>query len=94
MVQQWILRGFYWTAVRHWEIAKYARDGKVIETIELPVQHPTMCTFGGENLDILYVSSGHIFLEKEQQKKQPLAGALFAIHGTGSTGLPEPFFAG
>ena len=62
--------GFYWTAhIRHWEIAKYARDGKVIETIELPVQHPTMCTFGGENLDILYVSSGRIFLEKEQQKK-------------------------
>ena len=87
--------GFYWAAhIRHWEIAKYAPDGTIIETIELPVQHPTMCTFGGKNLDILFVSSGTIFLRKERLAEQPLAGAVFAIHGTGAIGLPEAFFAG
>ncbi|HAA93420.1 MAG TPA: calcium-binding protein [Rhodospirillaceae bacterium] len=87
--------GYYWAAhIRHWAIAKYAPDGTVIETIELPVQHPTMCTFGGENLDTLYVTSGRVFLEDEELQEQPLAGALFAIHGTGATGLPETFFAG
>jgi hypothetical protein len=29
-----------------------------------------------------------------ERAAQPLAGALFAIHGLGVRGLPEPFFAG
>jgi L-arabinonolactonase len=87
--------GFYWSAhIRHWTIAKYAPDGTIVETIELPVQHPTMPTFGGPDLETLYVSSATLFLEEEDRAKQPLAGALFAVHGTGARGLPETFFAG
>ncbi|MDA0655802.1 MAG: SMP-30/gluconolactonase/LRE family protein [Proteobacteria bacterium] len=57
--------GFYWAAhIRHWQIAKYAPDGTVVETIELPIQHPTMCTFGGENMQTLYVTSGRVFLKE------------------------------
>lgn len=87
--------GYYWAAhIRHWHIAKYSPDGIVIDTIEVPVQHPTMCTFGGENLDTLYVTSGRVFLGADGLTEQPLAGSLFAIHGTGATGLPEAFFNG
>ena len=66
----------------------------VASEIRLPVEHPTMCTFGGENLDILYVTSTSKFLKPEAAADQPLAGALFAIHGCGATGFPETFFAG
>jgi L-arabinonolactonase len=87
--------GFYWCAHIHGgEIARYDPDGKLERTIPLPVRHPTMCTFGGENLDTLYVTSSTKFLEPGEAATQPLAGALFAIHDVGATGIMEPYFAG
>ncbi len=87
--------GFYWCAhIRAGEIARYDPDGKLERTIPLPVQHPTMCTFGGKELDTLYVTSGTQFVKPEDAAAQPLAGALLAIHDVGARGLPEPFFAG
>ncbi len=87
--------GYYWCALIHdWSIGRFTPDGRLDRIVRLPVQHPTMCNFGGENLDILYVTSGHIFLSPEERAAQPLAGSLFAIHGLGVRGLPEPFFAG
>ena len=61
--------------------------------IGLPVQRPTMCAFGGKNLDVLYVTSATYPLPEKALAKQPLAGSLFAID-VGVRGLPEPFFAG
>lgn len=85
--------GFYWCAHIHGgEIAKFDPDGRLVDAVAMPVLQPTMCTFGGENLDVLYVTSATKFVKPGDD--QPLAGALFAIHGTGATGLPEPFFAG
>lgn len=87
--------GNYWCALIHdWHIACFAPDGKEIRRIKLPVQHPTMCTFGGDNYDVMYVTSGTRFLEPEKHGPQPLAGALFSIHGLGARGLPEPYFEG
>jgi L-arabinonolactonase len=87
--------GCYWCAlVWGWAIGRYDPDGKLMETIRLPVQHPTMCSFGGPDLDILYIVSTRKFLTPETEKDQPLAGALFALHSTGAKGLPEPFFKG
>jgi sugar lactone lactonase YvrE len=53
-----------------------------------------MCSFGGSALDVLYVTSAAAMLPESERGAQPLAGALFAIHGLGARGLPEPFFAG
>ena len=87
--------GCYWCAlVGNWEIARYDSKGKLMETVRLPVQHPTMCSFGGENLDVLYVTTTRKFLKPAEEKGQPLGGALFAIYDTGAKGLPEPFFKG
>jgi sugar lactone lactonase YvrE len=89
------VEGNYWCAQIHdWHVACYSPGGKLIRRIKLPVRHPTMCTFGGENYDIMYVTSGTRFLEANEAAAQPLAGALFAIHDTGARGLPEPRFAG
>jgi len=87
--------GNYWCAEVHdWCIGKYAPDGTQLDRVRLPVRQPTMCTFGGENLDILYVVSATRFLEPHEVSEQPLAGAVFAIHGTGATGIAEPYFKG
>jgi L-arabinonolactonase len=87
--------GGYWCAlVGGWAIGHFDPDGRLIETYPFPVEHPTMCSFGGPGLDILYITSTRKFLTPEMAKEQPHAGALFALHGTGATGLPEPFFKG
>ena len=87
--------GYYWCAMIHdGHIARYAPDGRLDRRINLPVQHPTMCTFGGEDLEKLYVTSATRFLTPEEASAQPLAGSLFVIRGLGVRGLPEPLFAG
>jgi sugar lactone lactonase YvrE len=87
--------GCYWCAhVRGGEVAQYDPDGRRMRRIALPVRYPLMCSFGGPALDLLYVTSSAALVTAEEAAQQPLAGALFAIHGTGAAGLPEPEFAG
>ena len=75
-------------------MAQYDPDGRRMRRIPLPVRYPLMCSFGGPGLDILYVTSSAALVTAEEAAAQPLAGALFAIRGTGAVGLPEPAFAG
>ncbi|MBR0750954.1 SMP-30/gluconolactonase/LRE family protein [Bradyrhizobium jicamae] len=83
--------GYLWTVlVRIGAIARLAPDGTKVRTIELPVRHPTSVTFGGPDLDVLYVTSisrsTHLFDES------PDAGGLFAIEDLGVKGLPAHRF--
>jgi L-arabinonolactonase len=72
--------GGYWlTMPFKGKVARYAPDGKLIRTIELPTSVPTCCEFGGENLDILYVTSATLSGTPAEVKDEPLAGALLAL---------------
>lgn len=85
--------GCYWAALfRGGAVAQYDPDGKLMRHVDLPVSNPTMCAFGGTGLDILHVTSASRFLDESQLRAQPLAGRVFAIHGLGARGLPEPKF--
>lgn len=87
--------GYYWCAlVFDWSIGRFDPLGRLDRLIRLPVQHPTMCNFGGDGMDVLYVTSASAFVSEEEKLQQPLAGALFAIHGLGVRGIPEPRFKG
>lgn len=46
--------------------------GKKLEQIDVPAQCTTCCTFGGEDLDTLYITSG-------AKEGDELGGALFAV---------------
>jgi sugar lactone lactonase YvrE len=49
--------------------------------------------FGGADLEILYVTSmARPFQGRRRQERE--AGAVFAVHGLGVRGLPEPRFRG
>lgn len=74
-------------------LCRYAPDGRLDRTIELPVTQPTSCTFGGARLDTLYITTARQRLTPEQLAAQPLAGSIFAVN-VGVSGLPEPAFAG
>jgi L-arabinonolactonase len=87
--------GCYWGAFVHdWAVVRFDPQGRLDRMIRLPVRHPTMCTFGGPNMDILYVTSASTWMSQDEISSQPLAGAVFAIHNTGAQGIPEPRFSG
>lgn len=86
--------GFLWSANFDGGcITRYAPDGRVARIIQMPVQRPTSCAFGGEDLSILYVTSASVDLTGQQRVVASLAGGLFAVD-VGVKGLPEPRFAG
>ena len=87
--------GCYWAAhIDGWEVAQYDPQGQRMRTIPMPVRYPSMCSFGGKNLDVLYVTSIGYEVQPGDKALSPLGGALFAIYGTDARGIPEPFFAG
>jgi sugar lactone lactonase YvrE len=87
--------GFYWCALVHGgAVARLDPKGRLDRLIPMPVKHVTMCSFGGEKLDVLYVTSAASMVPEAERAAQPLAGALFAIHGIGARGLAEPLFGG
>lgn len=87
--------GCYWVTIPFkGKVMRYDPDGKLMRTIELPIDLPTCCEFGGANLDVLYVTSATLRRAPEQLEGQPLAGGLFAIEGLGVKGLPLVPFRG
>jgi len=63
----------------------YDPDGRMEKDIHLPVRHVTSCTFGGENLDILYITTARQGLSRTALRDQPQAGDLFQVR-TGTRG--------
>lgn len=76
-----------------WCLRRLAPDGDCLDTIDLPVQRPTSCTFGGPDLDQLFITSARTGLDENALAMQPYAGGLFLLK-PGAKGLPERPFAG
>ncbi|MGH7119614.1 MAG: SMP-30/gluconolactonase/LRE family protein [Acetobacteraceae bacterium] len=86
--------GYLWNAQWDgWRVVRYDPDGRIERIVELPVQKPTSCMFGGPDLSTLYITSAIWDLTGPALAAQPLAGAVLAIE-VGVRGLPEPRFAG
>ena len=75
-------------------MARFAPDGTLDRTIEMPFQQVTCPMFGGADLDVLYVTGARVNLSEDVLARQEQAGSIFAVTGTGCTGLPEPRFKG
>jgi sugar lactone lactonase YvrE len=87
--------GYLWSAhVYAGRIARYAPDGKLDREIILPTGAVTSVMFGGPGLDIIFATSMAKPLRAGIAAGGPTAGCLFAIHGLGIRGMPEPKFAG
>ena len=76
-----------------WCLRRLSPAGKCVSTLELPVQRPTSCAFGGPALDRLYITSARVGLDPSALAGQPQAGGLF-LACPGVTGLAERVFAG
>lgn len=75
-----------------WKVTRYDPVGAVMEDIHLPVQRPTSCTFGGENLMDLFITSASTGLDRGDEKHAH-AGSLFRLQ-TSIRGQSEYLFGG
>lgn len=86
--------GYVWSAHwSGWRITRYDPDGQVDRVIELPVPNVTSITFGGPNMDLLFVTTARLGLTDDQIAEAPLSGGLFLVE-PGVTGLLEECYAG
>jgi sugar lactone lactonase YvrE len=85
-------QGYLWSAcLGGFALARYAPDGTVDRTVELPVERPTSVMFGGPELKTLFVTTASRALTPEALAAQPLAGAVLALD-VEVPGLPEAVF--
>jgi sugar lactone lactonase YvrE len=74
-------------------ITRYSANGDILQVISMPVPNITSCTFGGPDLDTLYITTARHLLSEADLRNYPLSGSLFSCK-PGVTGLPTPSFNG
>ena len=67
------------------------KTGEVVDKIEVPAHNVTSCAFGGENLDILYITTASLDMTDQEKKAFPLAGSLFMVK-PGVKGVKSNYF--
>ncbi len=83
--------GGVWVALnRGGAVHRYGPDGALDAVVEVPVRRTTACTFGGERLDQLYITTSREGLGPDEE---PAAGSLFRAD-VGVVGQPVREFAG
>jgi sugar lactone lactonase YvrE len=82
--------GCYWICANDAGLVhRFTPQGRLDQSLAVPVKKPAMCAFGGAQLDTLFVTS--IRPSDIDLSDQPLAGGVFALR-PGVKGLPEPMF--
>ena len=76
-----------------YRVTRYSPAGEVMQVVEMPVKNITSCTFGGKDLDTMYLTTAQLFLEEEDIAERPLSGSLFSFK-PGVKGLPTNKFKG
>ncbi len=83
--------GNYWICANDaGQVHRFSPQGRLMSSIEVPVSKPSMCAFGGPDLDVLFVAS--IQPAAASGNDKALSGAVFAL-SVGARGLPEPVFS-
>ena len=86
--------GYLWNAQwGGWRIVRYAPDGTIDRVVTLPVEQPTSCAFGSEDLSTLFITTARAGLSDDALDRQPLAGSVLSFR-PGVKGTPSPVFRG
>ena len=84
-------QGGVWVALSDRGVVhRYAPDGELVEVVDVPARKVTACTFGGDALDELFITTSR---EGLAPGDDPLAGSLFRAD-PGVTGLLAREFDG
>jgi sugar lactone lactonase YvrE len=81
--------------IAHWGgfcVARWDPEtGSMMQKIEVPAPQVTSCSFGGNDLDILYITTAREGMSEENLNKFPLSGGIFSAR-PGINGLPFNFY--
>lgn len=84
--------GCYWSAgVSAGRLNRFSPDGKLLESMEVPVAAPTMPCFGGEGLDKLFLTSLRVGRDPARLEQFPLTGTVI-VADSPVTGSPVSRF--
>lgn len=73
------------------KIEVYTPDGVRIDELQFPTRCITACTFGGEDLSTLFVTSSISLLNPTELLEDAMAGSVFKV-ATRSHGIPDHLF--
>jgi sugar lactone lactonase YvrE len=86
--------GYLWVALwGGWAVERYAPDGRLDRRVEVPAEQASSCTFGGPDLDLLFITTARKGFPPGGRPDQPHAGSLFVCR-PGPRGRPAFRFAG
>lgn len=77
--------GNLWSA--HWgagQVVCYSPEGNILGHVKTPASQPSCIAFGGENLDLLFVTSARDGLSDEALNAEPKAGNVFVFELSGN----------
>ena len=81
-------QGHYWICGNDaGQVHRFSPNGELVASFHVPVAKPSMCAFGGPQMDVLFVTS-----IQPAGATAGLSGAVFALD-VGIQGLPEPVFS-
>ncbi|WP_310829234.1 SMP-30/gluconolactonase/LRE family protein [Paenibacillus pedocola] len=87
--------GMLWVA--HWGGGCVSRwnphTGEQLAKVEVPAKNVTSCTFGGDALDELYITTARDGMSEEELQRWPLTGGLFKFKA-GVQGVEANIFKG
>lgn len=67
------------------------KSGKLVSKISVPAHNVTSCAFGGDNFEILYITTSSLDMTAEEQEAFPMAGSIFKAK-PGVKGVKSCFF--
>ena len=63
-----------------WQVCRFDPvNGRMLESISVPVARVTSCAFGGPGLETMYITTARKGLRDNELAKQPLAGGLLPL---------------
>lgn len=87
-------QGYLWSAIWDgYKIIRFTPTGEIDSEITMPVQRPTSCIFGGDDMQTLFITSASRDVNEPEPLADEFAGGVFAIH-LDVAGLPEPQYLG
>lgn len=88
------MEGCVWNA--EWSgrrVVRISQEGTINQIVDIPALNPTCCTFGGEELDTIFVTTSRQMMSEKDLEVEPLSGGLFAFK-PGVKGLVDTPFKG
>lgn len=87
--------GFLWNSLfKGFKAVRYDLNGNIDFEVNIPEPNATCATFGGKDLDTLYITTANGIFTEEDKKKYPISGGLYAVKIPGVKGVKEDKFKG